>query len=87
MKIQTLFKAYKIVERNKRHAEELRGRVFGNGRFGIAAADDQWAKYWQRQNRQSIRIEARIMGEKVCPICVAPNGNHFSKCRYYKVAG
>ena len=84
MKIQTLFKAYQGAEFQKRNAADIRGKLFGNGTFGIACADDKQARIWQRYDRLSRRIEARIMGEKVCPICVAPNGKLFSKCRHYK---
>ncbi len=87
MKIQTLFKAYKGAESYKNRAAEIRSKPFGNGTFGIACADDKQARIWQRYDRLSRRIEARIMGEKVCPICVAPNDKHFSKCRHYKATG
>lgn len=87
MKIQTLFKVYQGAERHKSRAAEIRGKLFGNGTFGIACADDRQAKIWQRYDRLSRRIEARIMGEKVCLICVAPNGKHFSKCKHYKETG
>ena len=82
MKIQTLFKAYQGAEFNKRYAAEMRGAIFGNGTFGIASADDRQARIWQRYDRLSRRIEARIMGEKICPICTAPNDYHYTNCRH-----
>lgn len=84
MKILTLFKAYQKAESIKQRNAELRGGVFGGGFFGIATGTDERARRWQRYDRLSQRIEARFNGEKVCPICVARNSNHYTYCRYYQ---
>ena len=83
MNLQTIFKAYQMAEMHKARAVERRG-IFGNNRFGIACNNDLFALRWQRYDRLSRRIEARINGEKVCPICIAGGEKHYWACPRYE---
>lgn len=82
METRTLFRAYKEASRRKNAAIRQRAiGSFGIGTSGIATDRDEFAKTWQRYNRLTNRIEARIEGVSVCPLCVAACGAHFSYCR------
>ena len=75
MEFKTLFRAYRLSEKRKRWAS-----ISYNGTYGIAVSDKPSARKWQRYDRLSRRIEARVEGERVCPVCVAPNNSHYSSC-------
>lgn len=77
MNIKTLFSAYKKSEMNKSYASKSRK----NGDYAIAVSSDGQAKEWQRYDRLSRRIDARINGDEVCPLCAASKGNHYSYCK------
>lgn len=75
MKVATLFSAYQRVESRKDNLARRRGQL-----FGIAVGEDELAREWQRWDRLTRRIEARIYGVAVCPICTASDGMHYSTC-------
>lgn len=72
MKVQTLFRAYRLAVRQQEYAVQARGRVFGRGSFGIACGEDEQSIRWQRYERLARRITARIEGYEVCPSCAYP---------------
>ena len=79
MEFRTLFRAYKRANSHKLRAAQKRG-----GTFGIACGTSETSKTWQRYDRLTRRINARIEGEEICPICVAWRGSHYSTCPDYE---
>lgn len=79
MQFKTLFRAYQMAESEKNRAVERRG-----GSFGIAVKKDPDALHYQKYDKLTRRIEARIEGVQVCPLCVAPYDQHYSFCRRFK---
>lgn len=56
MKTSTLFRAYDICSNNCQSARVLRYK-----KDGIAIDKDQWAVYWQRNNRLADKLYIRIL--------------------------
>ena len=81
MNFRTLFRAYSSARKEMEFAVAARW----DGNHGIAVASDTHARDYQRYSRLAQRIEWRIEGVKVCPICTvrADAGFHFSNCRHY----
>lgn len=77
---RTLFRAYgKAMGQMETHS-----RLRFGGSFGIAIDTDHHALRWQRYNRLARRIEYRLMGVDVCPLCTMSDGLHFKGCKRYE---
>ena len=75
MEFRTLFRAYRQAEEEKQMAIERRGT-----RLGIAVDNCENSKIYQRYDRLTRRIIMRFEGVKICSLCTAPKGDHFSTC-------